>query len=393
MINPRHLSRKILKKSVLISVAVVFVGIVSVAYFSQNNTAHADQYDEQIKALEAQNAVYSQQLAALSQQALTLSGALAELGAQTAVLQNQISISQAKYDKLVIQIAETELKLEQSKLALGQTLADMYIDDNITPIEMIASSRNISEYLDKQEYRNAIKDSLSSKITEIDKLKTALQTDKEAVEKVLNDQKTQRDELARRQSEQASLLAETRGQEGAYQSLIGTNQAKIAEARATQALINARINSSGGARLVDSGLLTSYPWNSSNCPMVSYYSTGGSNGNGGDGYGYGCRQCTSYVAWRIAKEIGVYYSWGDAYTFTSRSVAAGFKKGPASSGSIAVMDPGTAGNSHGHVAWVEAVSGNQVLISQYNYNYGAGYGMYSKMWLSVDAFDHYVKII
>jgi surface antigen len=48
----------------------------------------------------------------------------------------------------------------------------------------------------------------------------------------------------------------------------------------------------------------------------------------------------------------------------------------------------------GHVAWVEAVSddGSKVLVSQYNYNYGAGWGMYSEMWLSSNFFDQYVKI-
>jgi surface antigen len=61
-------------------------------------------------------------------------------------------------------------------------------------------------------------------------------------------------------------------------------------------------------------------------------------------------------------------------------------------GSIAVMDPGKAGQSYGHVAWVESVSGNMVTISQYNYDYGDGYGMYSVMTLSSGAFDHYVKI-
>lgn len=386
---------KIFRKSLFIVTIVVLI-VASIYVVTKPGKVYADRFDDQIRALEAQNASYAQQIAALNAQANTLANAVAELQAQAAVLQNQINISQAKYDKLVIQIKETELKIAQSKYALGQTLADMYVDDSITPIEMLASSSNISEFLDKQEYRNSIKDSLSSTIAEVKKLKESLEKDKADVEKVLADQKTQRDELARRQSEQSSLLSETRGQESAYQSMIGANQAKIAEARATQALINARINSSGGAVLVDSGLLTSYPWNSSNCWMTSYFSNGGADGNGGDGHGYGCRQCVSYVAWRIAKEKGIYYnSWGSAWDFSSKLInSGGYASGPAKPGSVAAMNPYTAGNGvHGHVAWVEAVDGNKVLVSQYNYNYGAGYGMYSKMWLNVSAFDRYVNIL
>lgn len=380
----------------LIGLIIVVLSVVSGVVMLQPKSAYADQYDDQIRALQAQNEAYAQQIAALNAQSTTLASAVAELQAQAAVLQNQINISQAKFDKLTIQITETEVKIQQAKDALGQTLADIYIDDSITPIEMIASSKNISDYIDKQEYRNSIKSSLSSKITDIKNLKASLEKDKAEVEKVLNDQKTQRDELARRQNEQTDLLNETRGQESAYQSLIGANSQKIAQARATQALIRSRYNSSGGAQLVDSGLLGDYPWNSSNCWMTSYFSNGGADGGGGDGHGYGCRQCVSYVAWRIAKEKGIYYNaWGSAWDFSSRLInAGGYSAGEARPGSVAAMDPGTAGNGvYGHVAWVEAVDGNKVLVSQYNYNYGAGYGMYSKMWLSVGAFDRYVHIL
>jgi surface antigen len=46
----------------------------------------------------------------------------------------------------------------------------------------------------------------------------------------------------------------------------------------------------------------------------------------------------------------------------------------------------------GHVAWVEAVDGNKVLVSQYNWQIDGQYGMYSKMWLNKGVFDQYVKI-
>jgi len=384
------MKKKISKKKFLILLTGFFVIFSSLIFLiEKSSNVYADKYDDEIRVRQAQNETYSARIAELNSQSLTLANNIAELETQSAYLQNQIDISQLKYDKLSNQIAQTEKQIKDSSDALGTTLADMYIDDNISTIELIASSNNISDFLDKQEFRNSIKENLSSKIAEIKKLKSQLESDKLEVEKVLNDQKIQRDELSRRQYNQAKLLADTKGQESNYQSLISVNMSKIAEAKAIQALINSRARSTGGYQIVDSGLLTSYPWNSSNCPMVGFLSSGGSNGSGGDDNGYGCRQCASYVAWRIAKETGRYYRWGNAVDFTNNAISQGYKEGDAQAGSIAVLNRG----QYGHVAWVEAVDGDRVLVSQYNFDYGAGYGMYSKMWLSKSFFDHYVKII
>ncbi len=374
--------------------ALVFLSVLIVIAVPLKMTqkVSADQYDDKINTLRQDIARYQTETARLNGEANTLQSALAQIANEKAAIQAQVDISQAKYDQLVIQIAETEQKIKDNQDALGQTIANMYVDDKISPIEMLASSKNISEYMDKQEYRTSVRNELISTITKIKDLKVKLNTQKTDVAKVLADQTTQRDALATKEAEQSGLLQKTQGQEANYQQLISNSQSAIAEAKATQALLNSRFNSNGGYTLIDSGSLGGYPWNNSNCSMWGYLSTGGSDSNGGDGHGYGCRQCASYVAWKIAKETGKYYSWGDAVNFTANAVDAGYQEGGPQAGSIAVMDPGKAGQSHGHVAWVEAASGGMVTISQYNYNYGAGYGMYSEMILPAGAFDHYVHI-
>lgn len=372
---------------------IIVVVLVAVAVPTQmTRKVSADEYDDRINALQQDIAKYQAEGARLNSEAATLQSALAQLGNEKSAIQTQVDISQAKYDQLVAQIIETEQKIKDNQDALGKTIADLYVDDKISPIEMLASSKNIGDYLDKQEYRSSVRNELTSTITEIKDLKKSLVEKKAEVEKVLAEQKSQRDQLAAKESEKQNLLQKTQGQEAGYQQLIGNSQAAIAEAKATQALINSRASSSGGYSLVESGSLGDYPWNQSNCPMISFYSTGGSDGNGSDGMGYGCRQCVSYVAWKIAKETGKYYSWGSAVNFTGNAKAAGYIEGEPQAGSIAIMDPVNAGQSYGHVAWVENVSGNQVLISQYNWNFGTGYGMYSMMWVSSGIFDHYVKI-
>lgn len=355
--------------------------------------ASADQYDERISTLQKEIESYKAEANRLNNEASTLQSAMAQLATQRATIQAQIDINQAKHDQLVIQIADTEKQIKDNRDALGVTIADLYVDDQISPLEMLASSNSVSDYLDKQEYRSSVRDELSSTITKIKELKAQLDQQKSDIDKLLTDQKDQKAVLVAKEAEQQNLLSSTQGQEANYQKMISSNESKIIEAKATQAIINSRINGTGGYTLVDSGSLGDYPWNSSNCAMWGYLSTGGANGNGGDGRGYGCRQCASYVAWRFAKETGIYPSWGNAVDFTRNAKSLGYVEGGPQAGSIAVMDPASAGQSYGHVAWVEAVNGGQVLVSQYNYNYGAGYGMYSMMWLSAGAFDHYVHIL
>ena len=385
--TPASLSSKA-KRAFLVVAAVVLAG-TGVGY-QLNKPVSADQYDDKIRALQADMARYKAEADRLSAEASTLANAVAQINNEKNALQAQIDVNQAQHDKLVIQIADTEKQIKDNQDALGTTIADLYVDDSISPVEMLASSQNIGDFLDKQEYRNSVKDELGATIKKVKDLKVQLSTQKEEVTKVLESQKTARDTLAAKQAEQSRLLAATQNDEAKYQGMIKDSQAQIAEAKRIQAELKARENATGGYAIVDGGLLADYPWNNSNCPMLGYLSTGGANGNGGDGRGYGCRQCASYVAWKIAKETGRYYRWGNGGMFGYNAVNAGYQNlgGNPQPGSIAVIH----GNP-GHVAWVEAVSGDKVLVSQYNYNYGAGWGMYSEMWLSKNFFDQYVKII
>jgi len=379
--------------------AVIIVATVSFMWV--NRPVSADQYDDKIRALQADMSRYQAEASRLNAEATTLGNALAQITNEKNALQAQVDLSQNQYNQLVIKIADTEKQIADNQDALGSTLASLYVDDDISPIEMIASSKDISEFLNKQEYRNSIKKELSSTINRVQDLKTQLTTQKAEVEAVLATQKAARDTLVAKQNEQANLLAQTQNNEAAYQGLIQASAAQIAQARATQAALSSKSISTGGFNLIQSGLLPSYVtdnnygmWNNSNCPMVyTYMSSKGSNGNGGDNRGYGCRQCASYVAWKINEEKGYWPSWGNASNFGSKGSSTSPK-----AGTVAVLYDG----GPGHVAWVETdpyisttgkLKGKSVIqVSQYNFNYGSGYGMYSLMELSVGFFDTYRQL-
>jgi peptidoglycan hydrolase CwlO-like protein len=389
--TPASISQKA-KKSFLILSALVLVG--AGVFSMQASPASADQYDDKIRALQADMNRYQAEASRLNGEAATLANALAQITNEKNSLQAQIDENQARYDKLAIQITETEKQIKENQDALGTTIADLYVDDSISPVEILASSQNIGDFLNKQEYRNSVKDELGSTIKKVKDLKAQLSSQKDEVTKVLAEQTVARDSLRAKETEQSSLLAQTQNDESKYQGLIKDSAAQIAAAKAAQAALAVRANSSGGYNIISSGSLGAYTslWAPNSCTMGGpggWYSMGGVDGNGTDGRGYGCRQCASYAAWKVATVTGKYYKWGNGGDFARNAIAAGYQNlgGNPQPGSLAVM-----WGNPGHVAWVEAVDGNQVLVSQYNWMINGQYGMYSEMWLNKTVFDQYVKI-
>ncbi len=367
----------IVTKSSIVAAAVVMAFATPITFGQQ---VLADRYDEQISALRAEVSGYQAKAADLRQQAGTLAAALEILTVEKNTIQRQVDLSQAKYDKLVHDIAETEKKIDDNKDALGQIIADMYVDGSITPLEMLASSKNIGDYVDQQEYRSSIQSNLSATIKEINTLKKKLEEQKKEVERVLADQKSQRDQLAAKEAEQAKLLADTRGEEAAYQQLSAQRNAQISQLQAQQAAeLAARARQVGGYTASSDGSNGGYPSKWANAPMNSYV----------DSWGMYSRQCVSYAAFKVAQAYGNMPYWGgvgNANQWPGNARAAGIPTGSAPRvGSVGVVSSG----QYGHVAWVEAINPNGTIrISHYNVNWTGNYAVWDN--LSPSYFDTYI---
>ena len=131
--------------SLVTRLTLVFICILTVVAvpIAMTQKAGADQYDDKINALQQDIAKYQAEGARLNGEAATLQSTLAQLANQKAAIQTQIDINQTKYDQLVIQIADTEKKIKDNQDALGETIANLYVDGKISPLEMIASSKNV----------------------------------------------------------------------------------------------------------------------------------------------------------------------------------------------------------------------------------------------------------
>ena len=354
-------------------------------------TAKADKFDDQINALQQQINQFQAEAGKFRDQANTLQSKVDSLNNEKAQIQARIDLNQAQYDKLQEQIKKTKEDIVNNQNALGDTLADLYVDDAISPLEMLASSKNIGDYVDKQEYRSSVRDQLTGTIEKIKQLKKQLDKQKIDLEEVLNNQKRSRDALAAAQAEQQKLLDETKGQESAYQQLSSqSEQQKLKVQQEQQAAITAASGGLGGIRFIGGGD-GGYPWNSSNCFVDQYaMSHGGSNGNGGDGWGYGCRQCASYAAWKIGERTGVIpTNIGDAIDFPA---AYPNRIGGAHANSVGVI---TIGGRPGHVVWVESEPVNgYITVSQYNANYSGAsnnWGNFTRVSVPVSTYNKFIN--
>lgn len=366
--------KRIATKSLLVAVAVL---LVSAAPFNAVPKAHADQFDDKINSLQAQVSQYKAQAASLRQKIGSLQDAIAGLQAQQNAIQAQITLNETKIDQLNQQIADTEKKIADNKDALGKTLADMYVGNTISPLEMIASAKNIAEYVDKQSYQSSIGDQLQSTIKKINDLKAGLAKDKAAAEAVLADQQVQKNALVASQQQQQSILDETKGEEASYQQLVAASQQQLEGVAAQQrAYYQSLLASSGGG---SAGVVGSFQYTnwSGNMGCSGGYPYCAAHDSMVDPWQLYNRECVSYVAWalenRFGKSVNGFNGRGNAMDWPSSA--------PAYSGAVrvyspqpgdAVILPATSGFAPiGHAMIVESVNGDWMHVSQYNF-YGTG---------------------
>lgn len=359
--------------------------------------AQADSYQDRINALQAEINQYQSKAGELKDKANSLQSELDRLANEKAIIQRQIDLSQAKYDQLVADIKANEEKLAKTQKVLEKIVANLYVDDDVSSIELLASSQNIADFVDKQEYRSAVQKQLLSTVKEVKRLKKELETQKAAAQAEIETGKNAREALAVKEAEQQSILDQTRGEEAAYNGLVSDREAKKLQAqKAQQAAIQAAMNRYGGGGSLGGGSsLGAYASWAGNCYVDgNAISHGGANGNGGDPWGYGCNQCVSYTAWKTYQVTGIDLKyWGNANMWPSKARADGrFKvSSQPRANALGVISAG----QYGHIVYIENynAANNTVDISQYNELKNGKWGQYSeRSGVSARTYDTYIYL-
>lgn len=353
--------------------------ILSVGSFSTYSLVFADQFDTQINQLRAENNQKQSVVSALMDRADDLQGVIAGLQNQIDILQGQINESKAKSESLKVEIAKAEAELQRQRGLLGQNIRSMYLEGDISTLEMLASSKDISDFVDKQQYRNSVQDKIKTTLDKITELKLKLNAQKEEVEKLLDEQQLLQGKVASQRNEQQRLLNLNVSEQAALNQQIKDNKGRIAELQRQQVIENAKlfggriptgVPGGGGYQYGDAVCL--YPGYAD--PPCRQYDWGYPNASGSrkyfDQWQYGYRNCTSWVAFKLSQDgkrgfVGL----GNARDWPENVPASWVTRGyGARVGDAAVRQSGT----YGHVMYVEAVSGNNVIVSDYNAG-GDGY--------------------
>lgn len=323
--------------------------------------AHAVSYEAQIKALQDQNKTTQAQKQVLQQQAATLSGHIAELNALMSVIEGLIADNQTKRDKLAAEIIQAEADIAQQRTVLGENIRKVYVESDMSTLEMLATSNDLSHYVDKEQYQVSLQKQVEDTLKRINTLKKQLDDQKAEVDQLLADQQAAQDQLQGVRAEVNRLLSLNQAEQAAYEKNIKVNNSQIAELQRKQAIENARYNVGTAVK----GGTGGYPY--ANAPFPNTIV---------DPWGMYKRQCVSYTAWKVAstgRHMPYWGGHGNANQWDENARADGI---PVDSnprvGDVAVSNSGT----YGHVMYVESVHDDgTITVSQYNASWDGEYSV------------------
>ncbi len=347
--------------------ALIVAGFVLIVSTWVSTSVYANRL-EQIQQIKNENAVKSEQRDQLGAQASSYEDQVNKLQIQIVAIQNQIVILENQKIEKEQAIVKAEAELASQKKLLGENIKTMYIEGKITTLEMLFTSNDLSDFVDKQEYRDVVKSKIKGTVDQITLLKNELKDQKVQLELLISDQQRLQTEANTQSGEVQRLLALTQAEKNAVNSQIKENSARISQLEAEQAAENAR-RFKGVTIVAGNNGNDTYPSKWRDAPMNAYVDT----------WGMFSRQCVSYTAWKVYESGRYMPNWGgygnanqwdeNAANAASRARGITIDNNPRP-GDVAVSNAGP----YGHVMYVESVNGNGTInISQYNYGYNGTY--------------------
>jgi membrane-bound lytic murein transglycosylase B len=202
-------------------------------------------YEQQLKELERQIAQDEQLIAQYSKQGKSLQAEINKLNAKIAQLNLQIkainlTLSQLdrEIDNTKVKISQTESDIEKQKKYLSAIIQNIYVNDNLSPIELILANPKLSDFFLDFNNLLAVQDSVRSTLEEIVQLKTQLVDQKEILASQYQDaqqlkqyQLAQQESIKKVQDQKRDLLEITKGQQSKYEQLVAEKKKTAAQIR------------------------------------------------------------------------------------------------------------------------------------------------------------------
>ena len=385
--------KKMSRKKIVFLFAIFVLGISAPIQIIASN-AYATNYEAQLKKLQAEIDANNEKAKKKAEEAGSLKNELAVIDAEKSAAEAALSRMKVEHKRTEEEIKKAEEDIKNNKLLLGEMLAEMHIQQNETPLLTLVKEDNFAKLFDALARQDSMQRDMIESTKKVENLKKELE-EKEKLQKIqLVNQENVKKQIIAKSNEKQELINKTKGEEANYRAVVAERENRRAEVmKQQQAEIEAAMRRAGGNSTYVNSLAGDYPWSGGNCYVDgNAMSHGGSNGNGGDGNGYGCRQCASYAAWRAQKETGrSFYGWGNANQFPYTAASAGYAVGSTPRAkALGVISSGY----YGHVVYIEEVRGGQVLVAQYNawHSQDPGWGKFSREWVPANTYDKYIYL-
>ncbi len=385
--------KKMSRKKIVFLFTIFVLGVSAPIQIIASN-AYATNYEAQLKKLQAEIDANNEKAKKKAEEAGSLKNELAVIDAEKSAAEATLSRMKVEHKRTEEEIKKAEEDIKNNKLLLGEMLAEMHIQQNETPLLTLVKEDNFAKLFDALARQDSMQRDMVESTKKVESLKKELE-EKEKLQKIqLVNQENVKKQIIAKSNEKQELINKTKGEEANYRAVVAERENRRAEVmKQQQAEIEAAMRRAGGNSTYVNSLAGDYPWSGGNCYVDgNAMSHGGSNGNGGDGNGYGCRQCASYAAWRAQKETGrSFYGWGNANQFPYTAASAGYAVGSTPRAkALGVISSGY----YGHVVYIEEVRGGQVLVAQYNawHSQDPGWGKFSREWVPANTYDKYIYL-
>lgn len=201
--------------------------------------------EDQLKQLEGQIDQYEGQIASYQKQGKSLNGEISSLNAKIAKLNLQIQATTLTIHQLDSQIKSTQSEIvvtqndiDQKKTAIGGLMQTLYRNDQASLVEIFLKNPRLSDFWSNAQNITLLQSNLRVAVAQITDLQGQLEDQKQQFEASKADaasamayQQSQASEISSTKSQKSQLLAETKGQESKYQTLLKQTQATAAQIR------------------------------------------------------------------------------------------------------------------------------------------------------------------
>src|SRR3989338_2249212 len=201
--------------------------------------------ERQLLDIENQIRAYERELTEIKGQKDSLQNKIKALKKQQSALNLQIRATTVRISEIGSRIAVTEdsiernaAKMSELKKQLAELIALAYEQDNTPLLHIVLSHDNLSDVLSELEYYSQVSEGLGTLLDaakqtneKLTAAKTALGEQHDEANNLLSIQSLQKEQLVGTETEQKTILEQTRGLESEYQAVLGDSKKKAGEIR------------------------------------------------------------------------------------------------------------------------------------------------------------------